>query len=318
MRLQRLTGLERDKILDEHAELRAADRALRARSSPTSASCRRSSSTSCARSARSTATSAAREIVDEAAAISVEDLIVDEDMVVTVSHAGYIKRNPRQPLPRAAPRRARARSARRTRDEDFVEHLFVASTHAYILFFTTTGKVYWLKVHEIPQAGRAARGQGDRQPAQPEARGEALGLPARARVPGRPLPRLRHPARARSRRPTSMQYSSPRPSGIIAIALEEGDEVIGVRLTDGTRRGHPVDAPKGRRSASRRRTSGRWAAATYGVRGITLDEGDERRRDRPGRARRDAAHRLRERLRQAHRDRRVPAARTAAARASSP
>src|SRR5262249_39894434 len=97
-------------------------------------------------------------IVDEAAAISVEDLIVEEDMVVTLSHEGYVKRNPVS-LYRAQRRGGPGKIGAPTRDEAFVEHLFVASTHSYILFFTTTGKVYWLKVHEIPQAGRAARGR---------------------------------------------------------------------------------------------------------------------------------------------------------------
>src|SRR4030095_4275827 len=93
----------------------------------------------------------------EAATISVEDLIVEEDMVVTISHEGYIKRAA-VALYRAQRRGGRGKIGATTRDEDFVEHLFVASTHSYLLFFTTTGKVYWLKVHEIPQARRAARG----------------------------------------------------------------------------------------------------------------------------------------------------------------
>src|SRR5262249_62325668 len=106
------------------------------------------------------------KIVDEAAAISVEDLIVEEDMVVTISHEGYVKRNP-VGLYRAQRRGGRGKIGATTRDEDFVEHLFVASTHSYILFFTTTGKVYWLKVHEIPQAGPAARGGAATNPARP-------------------------------------------------------------------------------------------------------------------------------------------------------
>src|SRR5262249_16029424 len=97
-------------------------------------------------------------IVDEAAAISVEDLIVEEDMVVTISHEGYVKRNPVS-LYRAQRRAGPGKIGTTTRDQDFGEHLFVASTHSYLLFFTSTGKVYWLKVHEIPQAGRAARGR---------------------------------------------------------------------------------------------------------------------------------------------------------------
>src|SRR2546426_272410 len=99
-----------------------------------------------------------RAAVDPATAISVEDLIVEEDMVVTISHEGYIKRNA-VALYRAQRRGGRGRIGAATREEDFVEHLFIASTHSYLLFFTTSGKVFWLKVHEIPQAGRAARGR---------------------------------------------------------------------------------------------------------------------------------------------------------------
>src|SRR4029434_6147282 len=157
MRPQRLTRLERDKILEEYAETEKAIaryrqiladerevlkiivdelRALREKHGDE----RRT------------------RIVDEAATISVEDLIVEEDMVVTISHEGYVKRAP-VGLYRAQRRGGRGKIGATTRDEDFVEHLFVASTHSYLMFFTNKGKVYWLKVHEIPQAGRAARGR---------------------------------------------------------------------------------------------------------------------------------------------------------------
>ena len=90
--------------------------------------------------------------------LSVEDLIVEEDMVVTVSHSGYIKRNAVS-LYRAQRRGGKGATGMRPKDEDFVENLFIASTHSYVLIFTSKGKVYWLKVHEIPQGGRAARGK---------------------------------------------------------------------------------------------------------------------------------------------------------------
>src|SRR5207244_1378502 len=98
------------------------------------------------------------EIQEAAGEFTAEDLIAEEDMVVTISHEGYVKRNPVAAY-RAQRRGGRGKIGATTRDEDFVEHLFVASTHAYLLFFTTSGNVYWLKVHEIPQAGRAARGR---------------------------------------------------------------------------------------------------------------------------------------------------------------
>jgi DNA gyrase subunit A len=98
------------------------------------------------------------EIVGEASDLSDEDLIADEDMVVTVSHTGYVKRNPVS-LYRAQKRGGKGKTGAMTSDDDFIEQIFVASTHAYLLLFTNKGRVFWLKVHELPQAGRAARGK---------------------------------------------------------------------------------------------------------------------------------------------------------------
>ena len=122
-------------------------------------------------------------------------MIADEDMVVTISHEGYIKRNP-VALYRAQRRGGRGKIGATTKEEDFVEHLFVASTHAYILFFTTSGKVYWIKVHEMPQAGRAARGKAIVNLLSLGARREDLRVPAGARVPARTLRALRDQAAA--------------------------------------------------------------------------------------------------------------------------
>ena len=98
------------------------------------------------------------EIVGEASDLSTEDLIADEDMVVTVSHAGYVKRNPVS-LYRAQKRGGKGKTGAASVEDDFIEQIFVASTHAYLLLFTNKGRVFWLKVHELPQAGRAARGK---------------------------------------------------------------------------------------------------------------------------------------------------------------
>jgi DNA gyrase subunit A len=271
MRLQRLTGLERGKIAAEYDETEKAIarfreiladpgevskiiveelRALRAKYGDE----RRT------------------RIVDEAAAISIEDLIVEEDMVVTISHEGYIKRNA-VALYRAQRRGGRGKIGATTRDEDFVEHLFVASTHSYLLFFTTKGKVYWLKVHEIPQAGRAARGRSITNvlSLRPEEKLSAF-LPVREFQDGRYV--LFATRRGLIKKTDLMQYASPRPSGIIAISLEENDDVIGVRLTDGsgevilsTRDGQAI-----RFQEDEARPMGR---GTYGVWGMKLDEGDE-------------------------------------------
>jgi DNA gyrase subunit A len=271
MRLQRLTGLERDKIVAEYVETEKAIERLRQILAD-----EREVSKIIAEELRAMRAKYADErrtqIADEAAAISVEDLIVEEDMVVTISHEGYIKRAA-VALYRAQRRGGRGKIGASTRDEDFVEHLFVASTHSYLLFFTTTGKVYWLKVHEIPQAGRAARGRSITNVLnlKPEEKLSAF-LPVREFQEGRYV--LFATRRGLVKKTDLMSYASPRPSGIIAITLEEGDEVIGVRLTDGagqvilsTRDGQAI-----RFKEEEARPMGR---GTYGVWGMRLDEGDE-------------------------------------------
>jgi len=271
MRLQRLTGLERGKIVEEYAE---TEKAI-ARYRQILADEREVAKiiTDELRALREKYADQRRtQIVDEATTISVEDLIVEEDMVVTISHEGYIKRNA-VGLYRAQRRGGRGRIGATTREEDFVEHLFVASTHSYLLFFTTTGKVFWLKVHEIPQAGRAARGRSitNLLSLHPEEKLSAF-LPVREFQEGRYV--LFATRRGLVKKTDLMQYASPRPSGIIAIALEDNDEVIGVRLTDGscqvilsTRDGQAI-----RFEEEEARPMGR---DTYGVRGMKLDQGDE-------------------------------------------
>jgi DNA gyrase subunit A len=271
MRLQRLTGLERGKIVEEYAE---TEKAI-ARYRQILADEREVAKiiTDELRALREKYADPRRtQIVDEATTISVEDLIVEEDMVVTISHEGYIKRNA-VGLYRAQRRGGRGRIGATTREEDFVEHLFVASTHSYLLFFTTSGKVFWLKVHEIPQAGRAARGRSitNLLSLSPEEKLSAF-LPVREFQEGRYV--LFATRRGLVKKTDLMQYASPRPSGIIAIALEDNDEVIGVRLTDGscqvilsTRDGQAI-----RFEEEEARPMGR---DTYGVRGMKLDQGDE-------------------------------------------
>ncbi len=271
MRLQRLTGLERDKIVEEYAETEKAIARYRAILAD-----EREIAKIIADELRALREKYGDErrtrIVDEAAAISVEDLIVEEDMVVTISHEGYIKRNA-MALYRAQRRGGRGRIGATTREEDFVEHLFIASTHSYLLFFTTSGKVFWLKVHEIPQAGRTARGRSITNvlSLKPEEKLSAF-LPVREFQEGRYV--LFATRRGLVKKTDLMQYASPRPSGIIAIALEEGDEVIGVRLTDGTREAilSTRDGQAIRFKEEEARPMGR---DTYGVRGMKLDEGDE-------------------------------------------
>ncbi len=157
LRLQRLTGLERDKIMDEHretVELIAKLRAILADEKEIY----KIIVDELKEIKKQYGDERRTQIVDHSDDISIEDMIVDEDMAVTISHEGYIKRNP-VTLYRAQRRGGKGKIGTTTKEEDFVEYLFIASMHSYILFFTTVGKVYWIKVHELPQASRAARGK---------------------------------------------------------------------------------------------------------------------------------------------------------------
>ena len=163
------------------------------------------------------------QIVDRSEDISIEDMIVDEDMAVTISHEGYIKRNPVS-LYRAQRRGGKGKIGTTTKEEDFVEYLFIASMHSYILFFTTIGKVYWIKVHELPQASRAARGKPIVNLLQLEA-GEKVSafLSVKEFQEGRFI--VFATKNGLIKKTELMAYANPRASGIRAIGLEDGDEV---------------------------------------------------------------------------------------------
>ncbi len=270
MRLQRLTGLERDKILEEHAatlkqiarfkEILGDEREIY-----------KIIVTELEEVRKLHADERRTEIVDETTEISIEDMIVEEDMAVTISHEGYIKRNA-VTLYRAQRRGGRGKVGATTKEEDFVEHLFVASTHSYILFFTTSGKVFWIKVHELPQAGRAARGKAivNLLTLDKDEKISAF-LPVREFQEGRYI--IFATKNGTVKKTELMAYSNPRKAGIISISIDPGDEVIGVRLTDGqqhvilsTREGQAI-----RFKEENVRPMGRGAG---GVRGITLEQGD--------------------------------------------
>ncbi|MBU4140823.1 MAG: DNA gyrase subunit A [Candidatus Omnitrophica bacterium] len=171
------------------------------------------------------------QIVGEAEELEIEDLIAEEDVIITISHSGYIKR-----LPVSAYRKqrhgGRGVSGMETKEEDFVEHLFIASTHECILFFTNKGKVHWLKVHEVPQAGRLSKGKAIINLLQLES-GEGVS----ARVPVKefdPKKFLVLVTKQGLIKKTHLDaFSNPRRAGIVAISLEEGDELISAVLTDG-------------------------------------------------------------------------------------
>jgi len=212
------------------------------------------------------------EIIDHASDISLEDMIVEEEMVVTISHTGYIKRNA-VTLYRSQRRGGKGKTGMGTKEEDFVEHLFIASTHSYILFFTDAGKVYWLKVHELPQAGRSARGKAIVNLLN-ISKGENVSsyLPVRNFEEGRYI--IMATRNGVVKKTDLMAYSNPRSGGIIAINLDKGDELIATRLTDGTK-----DIFLGTRGGQSIRFKEAQARAlgrvSRGVRGIALAKGDE-------------------------------------------
>ncbi len=270
MRLQRLTGLERDKILAEHAEVLQ----LIARYREILGDEREVLKIIVTelREVREQHGDARRTvIVDGATDIDIEDLIAEEDMVVTVSHEGYIKRNAVADY-RAQRRGGRGRIGATTRDEDFIEHLFVASTHAFILVFTTSGTLHWIKVHALPLAGRAARGKAivNLLNLRPNEKVSAF-LPVRTFTPATYV--LFATKDGTVKKTALEDYANPRPSGIIAIKINEGDEVIGVRLTDGAQ-DVILSTAAGQAIRFRERDVRAMGRNAAGVRGIQLDEGD--------------------------------------------
>jgi DNA gyrase subunit A len=270
MRLQRLTGLEREKVVEEYRELMLLIERLRA----------------ILGSDRLVLEEIKRElgeikeaygdkrrtdIIPETADISIEDLIADEPMVITVTKTGYVKRSPLT-LYRAQNRGGRGRTGMATKDDDVVEHLYVATAHSYILVFTESGRVHWLKVHEIPEAGPNARGKAivnllELEPSERVATTVAV----------RTFPENRFLVFATEKgtvKKTELSaYANPRVGGIIGINIDEGDRLLAVRETDGkqdiliaTSKGFAIRFPE-----SDARSMGR---ATYGVNGIRLREGD--------------------------------------------
>ncbi|MGA2955758.1 MAG: DNA gyrase subunit A [Thermodesulfobacteriota bacterium] len=211
------------------------------------------------------------QIIEEVQELKLEDLIVEEDMVVTISHSGYIKRNAIS-LYRSQRRGGRGKMGMTTKEEDFVEHLFIASTHSYILFFTDAGKVYWLKVHEIPQAGRMTRGKAiiNLLNLSGEEKIAAI-LSVRAFEEGKYV--VLATKKGVIKKTDLMSYSHPRAGGIIALNLDPEDGLISACLTDGTkeillssREGKAIRFPE-----EDVRGMGR---AARGVKGITLGKND--------------------------------------------
>ncbi|HEX7489713.1 MAG TPA: DNA gyrase subunit A, partial [Anaeromyxobacteraceae bacterium] len=299
MQLQRLTGLERQKILDELVEVQKL--ITRLKEILGSEQVLLQVIVDELKEVRELFADERRtEVQGDPGDLDLEDLIAEEEMVVTVSHAGYVKRNPVS-LYRAQHRGGRGITGAGAREEDFLESLFVASTHSYLFVFSDKGKAYWLKVHAIPQASRAARGKpivnlvqlapGEKVaailpvrelPPPPSGADEALDPEAAAASePGEKQPAVAGgqfvflATRKGAIKKTRLDaFSRPRAVGIIAVGIEEGDALIAARLTDGachvlltSARGMAV-----RFEETDVRATGRGA---YGVKGITLEEGDE-------------------------------------------
>jgi len=273
MRLRALTAMERQRVLDELGELRAKIEDLRG----LLGSDERVLDVvleEIAEIEEHYGDERRTEIRGAVESFSTEDLIVEEDMVVTLSHLGYIKRNPLTQY-RAQRRGGKGARGMQTRDEDFVRHLFVASTHAYLLFFTNRGRVHWLKVHELPQLGRAAKGKAlvNVLQLQNNERVQTM-LPVRSfeAVEGDHV--LLVTRKGVVKKTTLGAYSNPRRGGIIAINLSGDDELISVGRT---RAGHEViiasrSGKSIRFPESDVRAMGRTAT---GVRGMALSGDDE-------------------------------------------
>jgi DNA gyrase subunit A len=270
MRLAKLTSLEIDKLEEELKEVQALIEELEGllASRPKRLKLLKQELDSVVKrfgDARRT------EIVADQGDFSVEDLIAEEDMVITISHSGYIKRIPVTTYRRQR-RGGRGLNGMGTKEDDWVEHLFVASTHEYVLFFTQTGRVYWLKVYDIPQGGRAARGRPiiNLVGIQPEERITAF---VAVRGFGDDQFLMFATAGGTVKKTSLAAYAHPRATGINAINIEAGDELIDVQRTDGsndvvlaTAYGMSI-----RFSEKDVREMGRTAT---GVRGIQLEAGD--------------------------------------------
>jgi DNA gyrase subunit A len=172
------------------------------------------------------------QIVDKVDEIKLEDLIADTDMLITVSHAGYVKRTPVE-IYRHQSRGGKGRIGARTKEEDFVEHLFIASAHSYILLFTTKGRVYWLKVYEIPEAAAATRGKAISSLVRFQEDEKLSAIVAAHSLEDEGKYVFFATRNGTVKKSALTEFSNPRPSGIIAINLEAKDEMIGAKLSDG-------------------------------------------------------------------------------------
>jgi DNA gyrase subunit A len=271
LRLQRLTGLEQDKIVGEYKEImeKIAD-LLDTLAKPERITAIITDELGAMK--QQFGDKRRSEIVISTQDLSMEDLIASEDVVVTLSHNGYIKSQPLDDY-RAQKRGGRGKQATGTKEDDFIDNLFIANTHDYILCFSSRGRVYWIKVYSVPQGGRASRGKPIVNLVQLE-QGEKINaiLPVKAFDENRYI--FMATAFGTVKKTPLSEFSRPRASGIIAVGLDEADYLIGVALTEGK---HDVmlfsDAGKAIRfDENDVRPMGRGAR---GVRGMKLGKGQK-------------------------------------------
>ncbi|MEE9591655.1 MAG: DNA gyrase subunit A [Thermodesulfobacteriota bacterium] len=271
MKLQRLTALEREKIIEEYKEVLKLIKRLKEVLAKEQLLL--NIITDELKEIKDRYGDERRtEILEEVGEITLEDIIADEDMVLNITHGGYIKRNPTS-LFRIQRRGGKGKTGMTTKEEDFVEHLFVASTHSHIFFFTDKGKVYSIKVYDIPQAGRAARGKAIVNLLN-IARDEKLTafLPVKEFIKGKHI--VMATSHGVIKKTDLMAFSNIRSGGKIAINLDASDRLISTKLTDGsfdlflsTRNGQAIRFNEGQV-----REMGR---VSRGVRGIKLGKDDE-------------------------------------------
>jgi DNA gyrase subunit A len=269
LRLQRLTGLEQDKITSEYKEVmdQIVDLldilAKPARVTTVVGAELKSIREAFGDKRRS-------EIVAQGVDLSIEDLIAPEDMVVTLSHGGYMKAQPVAEY-RAQRRGGRGKQATGTKEDDFIDHLFIANTHDYILCFSNRGRVYWLKVYNVPQGGRVSRGKPivNLVPLLEHEKITAI-LPVKEFVDDRFV--FMATAHGTVKKTPLSEFSRPRPSGIIAVDLDDGDFLVGAALTDGK---HDVMLfSSGGKAVRFEETDVRpMGRGAHGVRGMLLDKG---------------------------------------------
>ena len=271
MRLAKLTGLEIEKLEAELKEVRAEIKDLRSILASRDKRMKIMTDELQALSAKY-GDDRRTEITSDEGEFTIEDLIAEEDMVVTVSHSGYIKRTSVSTYKKQR-RGGRGLNGQGLKDEDFVEHLFIASTHDYILFFTSDGRCFWLKVHEIPLAGRAAKGK-------PVVNliNVTVDTTIRAMVPVREFSDKQYLLFATQlgtvKKSALTEYSNPRSTGIKAIKIESGDQLIDVQITEGSN--DIVLATKYGLSIRFHENDVReMGRDTTGVKGVDLSEGDQ-------------------------------------------